>query len=645
MKITPAHDHNDFKVGKAHNLEFIICFGHDGKINYNGGQFKGQHRFQARQTVEAELKKKNLFVGKKDHAMRLGICSRSGDVIEPMMKPQWWMDCDDLAKRSADVVRNGELKLIPDFHEQTWFYWLDNIRHWCISRQLWWGHRIPAWKVVKPEQKDKHGDPVEKWYVGRNEADAYAKAKKDFGNKVELAQDEDVLDTWFSSGLFPFSPLKWPNEDHLDYKAFFPTSLLETGHDILFFWVARMVMMSLSLTNKLPFHTVYLHAMVRDAHGRKMSKSLGNVIEPNEVIKGITLEELGQKLEQGNLAPKEVEKAKAGQAVDFPEGIPQCGGDALRFGLLAYTLQGRSINLDIKRVVAYRHFCNKLWNVAKFALGNFPDGFNPNGIQPSEKLQFEDEWIMSRFADMVAKTNAGMAGYAFADATTATYNFWLYDLSDVYLEVIKRRMQTEGDAGKEADKKVALEVLYMCLDRGLRALHPMLPFVTEELYQRLPRAPWSVESIVIAQYPTNCPTWVAPRVEEDMESLQKICASFRSLATSVGLHPRERPNAFVRHADAHISKVLQGQVALALHLGKIGGLTVLGEARSPTGSVASVVNDQCTIYLQVADLVDLGKEAEKQEKKLARPRSPWWATRPRWRRRTTRSGSRRKCGP
>merc|ERR1719217_732022 len=613
VKITPAHDPNDFQTGKRHNLEFINVFTEDGLVNEQGGeQFQGMKRFECRVAITEALDKHGLYRGKANNPMRLGLCSRSKDVIEPMLKPQWWVNCDELAVKSCEAVRNGSLKILPSFHEGTWFYWLENIRDWCISRQLWWGHRIPAWKVVKPEQKDAQGEPVEKWYVGRNEAEAYAKAKKDFGASVVLAQDEDVLDTWFSSGLFPFSPLQWPNENHLDFKAFFPTSLLETGHDILFFWVARMVMMSIGLTGKLPFHSVYLHAMVRDAHGRKISKSLGNVIEPNEVIHGISLNDLNEKLKQGNLAQKEVEKAMKGQAEDFPNGIPQCGGDALRFGLLAYTLQGRSINLDINRVVAYRHFCNKLWNVVKFALSNFPEGYSPKGLKPDDKLCFEDEWILSRYQDMVKKSNDAFVAYEFATTTTATYNFWLYDLSDLYLEVIKRRMQTENE-----EKRVALEVLFMCLDRGLRCLHPLLPFVTEELYQRLPVSPWKSESICIAQYPTEVPTWVNPKVEESMENLQKVCAGFRSLAASVSLHPRERPAAFLRHKDPSVVKVLVAAEPLLLHLGKVGSFTVLEAGKDPSGSVASVVNDQCSVYLQVAALVDLGKEADKQEKKLA----------------------------
>jgi len=614
VKITPAHDPNDFKCGQRHKLEQISVFTEAGEINENGGPFAKQHRFEARQKVEEALKEKGLWVGKKSHTMRLGLCSRSKDIIEPYLKPQWWMNCKDLADKSVSALREGELKIVPEFHHQTWYHWLENIQDWCISRQLWWGHRIPAYRVTKPEQ------PTETWFIGRTMEEAKQKAVEKLGVKdVELVQDEDVLDTWFSSGLFPFSVFGWPDtEGSDDFNAFFPTSLLETGHDILFFWVARMVMMSIGLTGKLPFHTIYLHAMVRDAHGRKMSKSLGNVIDPIDMIEGITLANLQKKLYEGNLPEKEIEKAKKGQEQDFPEGIPQCGADALRFGLLAYTLQGRNVNLDINRVVGYRHFCNKVWNATRFGVRYFGDDFKFSGsLSPTKPLAWEDRWILSRLSACAQKANNAFEKYEFANATTATYSFFLYELCDVYLELLKPRFQGEAeDEETKADRQAAREVLYVCLDWSFRLMHPLLPFLTEELYQRLPPSPVKCESITIAPYPTHVIAWLSEPLEKEMEVLSEIAKHFRSQKTSLGLGPSAKPRGFVRHSDEAIRKTL---TKLATRLGRmatIGDVTVLDEAAPvPSGLLRDVVNEKCIIFTEVSGL-DLSSELAKLQKKV-----------------------------
>lgn len=343
VKITPAHDHNDYDMGNRHNLEQINIFDDNGLVIDTCTKYDGMKRFDVRTILTDDLKALGQYVGTEDNAMIVPMCSRSKDIIEPLLKPQWYVVCDEMARKSVEVVRNGELKIIPSAHEKTWYHWLENSRPWCISRQLWWGHRIPAYLATVSGDHNKFDSEDDYWVTGLTDAEAMEKAVRKFGvsaDKISLSQDEDVLDTWFSSALYPFSAFGWPDKNP-ELDRFFPGHLLETGHDILFFWVARMVMFSISLCDgQLPFKEVYLHAMVRDAHGRKMSKSLGNVIDPRDVINGISLQKLQETLLAGNLDPKEIAKAQLGQAADYPSGIPECGTDVLRFGLLAYTSQG-----------------------------------------------------------------------------------------------------------------------------------------------------------------------------------------------------------------------------------------------------------------------------------------------------------------
>jgi valyl-tRNA synthetase len=472
VKITPAHDPNDFECGQRHNLNMVSLWDDSGYVNENGGDYKGMKRFELRVQIIKDLEAKGLFRGQDVNKMRLGLCSRSGDVIEPMVKPQWWVNTKDMAKRAVDAVRNKELKIVPEFHEDTWYNWLENIREWCISRQLWWGHRIPAYAVKFTDGTPIDEKNINSWVVGQSEEVAMARAKAAFPDKadcIELSQDPDVLDTWFSSGLFPFSAMGWPDQTS-DLKSFFPGQLLETGHDIIFFWVARMVMMSLQLQDCLPFNTVYLHAMVKDKSGKKMSKTLGNVIDPMDVIYGTTLENLHAKIRSGNLAASEVERACKLQQVDFPNGISECGADALRFGLLAYTLQGRDINLDINRVVGYRQFCNKLWNATAFATHYFDGDFKPPSTfkrgssyvaavdaAVAAHGSLMDKWILSRLASATLAANESLSKYEFAQATMALHRFWLESLCATYLESIKPTVQAT-----DAPERKATCLLVLC---------------------------------------------------------------------------------------------------------------------------------------------------------------------------------------
>ncbi|XP_029099399.1 valine--tRNA ligase isoform X6 [Monodon monoceros] len=544
VKITPAHDQNDYEVGQRHGLEAISIMDAQGALVNVPPPFLGLPRFEARKAVLVALKERGLFRGTEDNPMVVPLCNRSKDVVEPLLRPQWYVRCGEMAQAASAAVTRGDLRILPEAHQRTWHAWMDNIRDWCISRQLWWGHRIPAYFVTVSDPAVPPGeDPDGRYWVsGRTKAEALEKAAEEFGvspDKISLQQDEDVLDTWFSSGLFPFSILGWPNQSE-DLSVFYPGTLLETGHDILFFWVARMVMLGLKLTGRLPFREVYLHAIVRDAHGRKMSKSLGNVIDPLDVIHGVSLQGLHDQLLNSNLDPSEVEKAKEGQKADFPAGIPECGTDALRFGLCAYTSQGRDINLDVNRILGYRHFCNKLWNATKFALRGLGKDFVPSPTsEPGGRGSLVDRWIRSRLTEAVRLSNQGFQAYDFPAVTTAQYSFWLYELCDVYLECLKPVLSGVDQVAAEH----ARQTLYTCLDVGLRLLSPFMPFVTEELFQRLPRrTPQAPPSLCVTSYPepSEC-SWKDPEAEGAFELALSITRAVRSLRADYNL-TRIRPD-------------------------------------------------------------------------------------------------------
>ena len=584
----------------------------DGRINENGAPYTGMMRFDVRVKLEEDLKKLGLYVGKKDNKMQIPICSRSGDIVEPLLKPQWYVDCSEMAARAVEAVKKGELVIMPKEHENTWYRWLENIQPWCISRQLWWGHRIPAYRVLVQEG-DKWVDN-DVWVAARDAEEAKQKGVAKLGvaaEKVRVEQDPDVLDTWFSSGLFPFSVFGWPKETD-DLKAFFPTTLLETGHDILFFWVARMVMLSLELTDKLPFKQVYLHAMIRDKYGRKMSKSLGNVIDPLEVINGCTLEAMLEKIRHGNLDPSEVEKASQGKRQDFPDGIPMCGTDALRFGLLAYTIQGININLDIQRVIGYRNFCNKLWNAVKFGLMNL-EGFSATQEEIEhidvKSLAPRDQWILSRLSQTAAACNKNFADYEFANVTTQTYNFWLYTLCDRYLEMIKPVIN-----GSDAEaKKKAQMTLYICLEQGLRLLHPMMPFITEELWQRVTARPGFKypQSIMLASYPVENPAWTNPKLEEEMELLDAMVHEARSLKSDYNLTRKNNPTFYLAAADDETLAVLQSLAEDFKTLSQAGEVIVSKDAEFPHSCAMKHINTKVTVLVNLQGIVDFAQEITK----------------------------------
>ncbi|UZJ54975.1 hypothetical protein CBS101457_004295 [Exobasidium rhododendri] len=615
VKITPAHDPNDYEVGTRHNLEFINIMNDDGTLNETAGPFQGMKRFHARRAVIEALKEKDLYVETKDNPMTVPICSRSGDIVEPIIKPQWWIKSKILAKEAVEAVESQEMIIVPDLSMREFYKWMENIQDWCISRQLWWGHRCPAY-YVNIEGEEYNDNDAANYVVGRTIEEAQSRAKDlAKGRKYTLTQDDDVLDTWFSSGLWPFSLMGWPDNTP-DMKHFYPNSMLETGWDILFFWVARMIMLGVHLTGKIPFKEVFCHAMVRDAHGRKMSKSLGNVIDPLDVIQGIELQSLHDKLLQGNLADAEIKKAMAGQKKDFPKGIPQCGSDALRFTLCAYTSAGRDLNLDIARVEGYRKFCNKLWNATRFALLKLEGGFQPSAEPtPTGNESMVEKWILHRLDTVAQQVNVAFQERNFMLTCTTIFDFWLYEVCDVYIEAMKPIAES-GDAAKITSSQ---ETLYTALEEGLKLLHPFMPFVTEELWQRLPRRSTErQETIALTTYPESMPERRA--FQQDSTNFGKIFTTIKAIRSLAGDYTLiNNVQVFIDTKEAALQEVLQSQELLIRTLikGCVSVKVVKAKSDIPPGcAINNVPELQTSVYVLVKGLVDIEKEISGLTKKM-----------------------------
>ena len=600
LKVSPGHDHTDFEIGRRHGLPCISVFDENNVLlPLCGPGFAGLPRYEAREAVLVFCKANGTFRGDAPHSMTLPICTRSGDFVEPRMMPQWWLNCKQMAADAVESVRSGELQLFPKEHERDWYYWLENIRDWCLSRQLWWGHRVPAYRVC--------GLSEEAWVAGRSEGEALEKARAKFPEQaanLTVLQDEDVLDTWFSAGLWPLTTLNWPDAENSDFQRFYPQSLLETGSDILFFWVARMVMFGKYLTGKLPFTQVLLHAMVRDAHGRKMSKSLGNVIDPIDVIEGCTLEALQAQLDGGNLDSAEVAKAKAGQKQDFPQGIPECGIDALRFALCNYVAQGRDINLNINKVEGYRRFCNKLWNAMKFALMKLGPDFRGdcNDLADFSALRREDFlavdlWMLAKIARASEAANKNFACFNLMNVTAAIHYLWLYELCDVYIEAVKPVLATQESSRK---------VLYFALEQGLRLLHPVMPFITEELFQRLPRAnPTELASICVAEYPemdsAALPALLLEK-EAEFDQLYELIKCLRSSVMDRKLPPKTTKLALLPATDTLLASLKSNESALQALVKSVGSVEIVATATD--GEMLELMSEnekfKCQLFISKA---------------------------------------------
>jgi valyl-tRNA synthetase len=605
VKITPAHDFNDYEIGKRHSLPFINILTADATLNDEVPQaYRGLDRFEARKRVIADLETAGLLEKVEAHTLPVPRGDRSGAVLEPWLTDQWYVRVAPLAAPAMAAVEDGRIRFVPDNWAKTYFQWMRNIQDWCISRQLWWGHRIPAWY-------DEDGNV----YVARSEAEAQAAATRRHGRAVALRQDEDVLDTWFSSALWPFSTLGWPQQTP-ELKAFYPTSVLVTGFDIIFFWVARMIMMGLKFAGDVPFREVYITGLIRDEQGQKMSKSKGNIIDPLDLIDGIDLDALLAKRTTGLMQPQMRASIEKNTRKQFPQGIPAFGTDALRFTFAALATMGRDIRFDLGRVEGYRNFCNKLWNAARFVLMHTEEHAADLTAGPCE-YSVADRWIRARLGTAVAAVRENLAAYRFDLASQAMYEFVWYEFCDWYLELSKPILQS-AEATDEA-RRGARRTLLEVLEGTLRMLHPLMPFITEEIWQKVgPLAGRVGESVMLQRYPSSAEFPQDPTAERDVGALQAVVLGVRQIRGELDVpHSRATP-LYVRTDRAGD---LEAITALGATIRKVANLesieVVESEATLPPCAIA--ISQGRTVLAPFDRLVDdVAAELTRLEKRCTR---------------------------
>ncbi|MFO0549455.1 MAG: valine--tRNA ligase [Polyangiaceae bacterium] len=597
VKVTPAHDFNDFATGKRHKLEEINILTNDGKMNDKAGTFAGLDRFVARKAVKKALEEKGLVRGSKPHDLVLPRSERSGSIVEPMISTQWFVKMKPLAEPALAAVREKRTVIIPEEWEKTYEHWMTNILDWCISRQLWWGHRIPAW----------YCDSCGAVCVSREES----LSKCERCGFASLRQDDDVLDTWFSSALWPFSTLGWPDKTP-ELEKFYPASDLETGYDILFFWVARMMMMGIHFMGAPPFKRVLLHGLVVDETGDKMSKVKGNVIDPLDLIHGATFEDVVAKALPGAPVEEALKKFKKAypSAAQMGAGFPAYGTDALRFTLASYSPQAKRIPLSPKKIEGYRHFCNKLWNATRFTLP-FVAGVTVTNAAPTA-TGLAERWLLSRLAATADAVKTGIDEFRLDDATHAVYH-----LSGASSATGSSSFQAVFQGSDEAKKEETRAVLAYTLEASLRLLHPFMPFITDELWQKVPRPAGSAASLALAPFPTKDVARRDLDAEREMTALQEIIGAARSIRSEHGIHPGAEIELTLRTSDPTSRALLEREGVAVRTLVKTKGaptLVAAGAAR-PRGAVMSTVHD-VDVLVSLVGLVEPSKEADRVEREI-----------------------------
>ncbi|MDF1644854.1 MAG: valine--tRNA ligase [Pseudomonadales bacterium] len=608
VKITPAHDFNDYDIGKRHDLPIINIFTDSAAINDAAPEkYRGLDRFDARKQVLADLDELCLLEKTEDHKLKVPRGDRSGQVVEPYMTDQWYVAVESLAGPAIKAVEDGDIEFVPKNWENTYFSWMRDLQDWCISRQLWWGHRIPAWY-------DEQGNV----YVGRSEQEVREKHK--LADDLKLDQDDDVLDTWFSSALWTFSTLGWPEKTE-DLERFHPTDVLVTGFDIIFFWVARMIMMTLKFTGEVPFKKVYVHGLIRDGEGQKMSKSKGNVLDPIDLIDGIDLDSLVEKRTANMMQPKLAKRVAKATRKEFSEGIPAYGTDAIRFTFCSLATTGRDINFSLERTEGYRNFCNKLWNAARYVLMNTEE--HDCGLNAEVELGLPERWIISRLQDAELKVTESIAAYRFDLASQAIYEFVWNEYCDWYLELSKPVLWSEDSTPQQLAG--TRQTLIKVLEAILRLAHPLIPYITEEIWQRVaPHAGVTGDSIMLQSFPVYDATKVNKGAEADIDWMKAVITGIRNIRGEMDISPAKALPIFFKNGNQDDQRCLDENRLLLTSLAKLEKIEWLKADDEAPVSATQLVGDM-ELLVPMAGLIDtdaeiarLGKEIGKLEQEVKR---------------------------